>query len=223
MHGDDQHSTGDGNRGGTSRGGRIGLYGFILALLSVLTCGITALPGFACSVIGIRRRSCRGLSWLGVIFSLIWGLMILGDVWPQGVPLPRPYADFVLLTHGEPALPVRARRVYFHTGSTFFDRWVYIRFSAPASEVARYVERLGARPTVPIGTRARGDAYLPEEKAGTAPRPVALFPCEGEWFRPDRIRCGVEYPGRGSRPGSTRWFSIYWDQEADTVYYYSSC
>ena len=48
-----------------------GVIGFILALVSFLTCGLTAIPGLIYSIIGIRRKGHRILAWVGLVISLI--------------------------------------------------------------------------------------------------------------------------------------------------------
>ncbi len=46
-----------------------GLVGFILALGSVLTCGITALPGLVFALVGIRQKAYPRLSWTAAVLS----------------------------------------------------------------------------------------------------------------------------------------------------------
>ena len=48
-----------------------GVIGFVLALASFITCGLTAIPGLIYSVIGIRRKRHRILASIGLIISLI--------------------------------------------------------------------------------------------------------------------------------------------------------
>ena len=52
-----------------------GLMGLILALGSVLTCGLTALPGLVFALVGLRQKAYPKASWTAVILSV--GVMVL--------------------------------------------------------------------------------------------------------------------------------------------------
>ena len=72
-----------------SAAGRIG---FILALASFITCGLTAVPGLIYSVIGFRRKGHRVLASIGLVISLIviclLSLHIFRTTEPGSVPYP---------------------------------------------------------------------------------------------------------------------------------------
>jgi hypothetical protein len=69
-----------------------GIIGFILALVSFVTCGLTAVPGLIYSVIGFRRKGHRVLASIGLVISLIviclLSLHILRTTEPGSVSYP---------------------------------------------------------------------------------------------------------------------------------------
>jgi hypothetical protein len=57
---------------------KIGIYGFILSCLGIFSYGIASIPGFICSIIGIKRKSKPILlSWFGLILSLFGFVIFL--------------------------------------------------------------------------------------------------------------------------------------------------
>ena len=48
-----------------SKDSHIGIIGFALVLISPLTCWLTLIPGFICSIIGVKKKSFLSLSWTG--------------------------------------------------------------------------------------------------------------------------------------------------------------
>jgi hypothetical protein len=70
---------------------RIGIWGLVLGILGPFSCGLTAIPGIVCSVIGIRRKHHLIFSWLGLVI----GIWFLGKVAGLIFLIPHPWGPEV--------------------------------------------------------------------------------------------------------------------------------
>lgn len=68
---------------------KIGIYGLILSCLGIISYGIISIPGFICSVIGIKRKSKPTLlSWFGLILSLFGFVIFIYMAFLSSIPNP---------------------------------------------------------------------------------------------------------------------------------------
>ncbi|HEU4752566.1 MAG TPA: hypothetical protein VFU47_05610 [Armatimonadota bacterium] len=216
----------------SSRPSRIGIAGLVLALLSPLFCGLTALPGLLCCLVGIRRRAYPAVSWAGLVLSgsvlAFIGFTLYGGAggelpaWTPD-PLHRAYANGFLAPSRLPRLPESARdvRVAFH--DRFFNASLLLRFRATRADAERFCAALGAAEKRRIDP-ARGALVLssntyaakteraPREGAGA--RPIVYRARGKAWFDPSSIRRGAAFTGTR---GDER-YELFYDEERATVY-----
>ena len=218
---------------------KLSVVGLVLGLVSLVTCGYSALPGLVLCVIALCRKKRIVLSAAGTAVCLAaLALVFPLTPWhPSFIGRARVNAKTAAL--GFPPVPSSAHNIRMYSWSFLASRYMLLRFDAPREEVDEFFRQLKASPVKRIGTGKDEVVLVTYEELDRIREEQRRAIMEGKtddfdmdryehvsrnpsiqaWYCPYTIKKGKFYTGPMPKGEYGLGFHVWHDEENGTVFF----